>query len=120
MPRFLKEAKGAPPQVASSVDVAAIVRQVIDDIRKNGDAAVRQYSEKFDKWSPSSFRLSSEQIEECLKHVPQQVITDIKEVQHNVRTFAQAQKDSLKDFEIEIQPGVHLGQKNNPLNTVGA
>ncbi|KAF8853915.1 histidinol dehydrogenase [Acephala macrosclerotiorum] len=102
------------------VDVPKIVRGVIDDIRTQGDAAVRSYSEKFDKWSPSSFKLSKSEIETIISKVPKQTIEDIKTVQHNVRTFALAQRESLKDFEVEIRPGVHLGQKNIPIANVGA
>lgn len=99
--------------------VSEVVKDVIDTIRLRGDEAVREYSEKFDKWSPKSFKLSEEEIESIIATVPEQIIKDIKEVQHNVRTFAQAQRDSLKDFELEIQPGVFLGQKNNPIESVG-
>lgn len=89
---------------APQVDVAAIVKEVIDDVRENGDTAVRKYSEKFDKWSPKSFKLSQEEIDAAIAACPQQVIDDIKEAQENVRAFAQAQRESLKDFEYEIQP----------------
>ncbi|KAK5082578.1 hypothetical protein LTR70_008306 [Exophiala xenobiotica] len=106
--------------VKTNEGVASIVKGVIDDIRINGDASVRTYSERFDKWAPESFSLSDEDIKGILKQVPEQIINDIKEVQKNVRTFAEAQKDSLKDFELEIQPGVFLGQKNNPIENVGA
>ncbi|KKK11820.1 histidinol dehydrogenase [Aspergillus rambellii] len=105
-----------PPQI----DVASIVRGVIDDIRANGDTAVRKYSEKFDQWSPASFRLSREDIDAAIAACPKQTIEDIKEAQKNVRKFAQAQKDSIMDFECEMQPGVFLGQKSLPINSVGA
>lgn len=104
--KYLKQgsAKLATTNGASTTDVPAIVKGVIDDIRSNGDAAVRKYSEKFDKWSPDSFKMSKEQIEAAIAAVPKQTIEDIKQVQSNVRKFAQAQKDSLRDFEIETQP----------------
>ncbi|BAE55256.1 histidinol dehydrogenase [Aspergillus flavus] len=102
------------------IDVSSVVKGVIDDVRQNGDAAVRKYSEKFDKWSPASFKLSQADIDAAIAACPQQTIDDIKEVQKNVRAFAQAQRESLKDFEYEIQPGVVLGQKNLPINSVGA
>jgi len=121
MARHLKT--GAPSTQYSSSNapsnVPSIVTGVIDAIRKDGDSAVRSYSEKFDKWSPKSFKLSTEEIEKIISTLPEQVIKDIKQVQHNVRTFAQAQKESLKEFELEIQPGVFLGQKNIPINSVG-
>lgn len=99
--------------------VATIVKNVIDDIRINGDSAVRSYSERFDKWGPKSFKLSQQDIENVISKVDPQIIEDIKTVQANVRRFAEAQKDSLKEFELEISPGVFLGQKNNPIKNVG-
>lgn len=120
-PRYLK--KGSASTAASTSNapsnVPDIVQSVIDSIRKEGDIAVRSFSEKFDKWSPPSFKLSSEEIESIIATLPQQVIDDIKTVQANVRGFAQAQKESLHDFELETQPGVFLGQKNIPINSVG-
>jgi histidinol dehydrogenase len=120
MPRHLKKRTDNSAKNAASIDVSTIVKQVIDTIRKDGDAAVRRYSEQFDKWSPPSFKLSREAIDAAIAAVPKQTIEDIKTVQSNVRTFAIAQRESLRDFEIEIQPGVHLGQRNNPLDAVGA
>lgn len=122
MPRHLKTvaSKTQPNGTAApTTDVPSIVKGVIDHIRSEGDAAVRLYSEKFDKWSPTSFKLSDSDIQAILAKVPEQTIKDIKEVQNNVRTFALAQRDSLKDFELEIRPGVFLGQKNVPIETVG-
>lgn len=120
MPRHLKSATKTSGNNANSTNVASIVRNVIDDIRANGDAAVRKYSEKFDSWSPPSFKLSDEQIQAAIAAVPEQTIQDIKEAQANVRRFAEAQRASLKDFEMELQPGVFLGQRSLPVNRVGA
>ncbi|OTA92357.1 hypothetical protein M434DRAFT_396452 [Hypoxylon sp. CO27-5] len=111
---------GLVANTTTNQKVSEIVKGVIDDIRANGDNAVRSYSEKFDKWSPPSFKLTEDQILECISRVPEQTIADIKEAQNNVRTFAEAQRASIKDFEIEIQPGVFLGQRNNPIATAGA
>ncbi|KAK4041500.1 histidinol dehydrogenase-domain-containing protein [Parachaetomium inaequale] len=108
------------PTGASYADVPTIVQGVIDSIRSEGDAAVRRYSEKFDSWTPTSFKLSQADIDHAISQVPPQVIADIKTVQASVRTFALAQKESLKEFELEITPGVFLGQKNNPIEAVGA
>jgi histidinol dehydrogenase len=105
---------------SNSNNVPEIVSGVIATIRSRGDQAVREYSEKFDRWSPVSFKLSEEEIKNVISTLPQQTVKDIKEAQHNVRRFAEAQRNSLKDFEIEIEPGVHLGQKNNPICSVGA
>lgn len=115
--------KATPPATtagAPTADVPSIVRSVIDDIRREGDAAVRSYSDKFDKWTPTSFKLSADDIRKIVASVPQQTLDDIRTVQANVRKFAEAQRDSLKDFEIETSPGVFLGQRNNPVATVGA
>lgn len=120
MPRYLKTKSAAASSNSSQESVSGIVKEVIETIRSKGDTAVRQYSEKFDKWSPPSFKLSKSDIENVIRAVPEQTIKDIKEVQANVRAFAQAQRNSIKDFEIETQPGVHLGQKNVPISSVGA
>lgn len=117
--RHIKTA-GLAVNATTNQKVSDIVKGVIEDIRTNGDKAVRSYSEKFDKWSPPSFKLTESQIQECISNVPEQTIADIKEAQKNVRIFAEAQRASIKDFEIEIQPGVFLGQRNNPISTAGA
>lgn len=121
-PRHLKTPAPASASLnggPASVDVPTIVNNVIEDVRRNGDVAVRQYSEKFDKWSPPSFKLSPEEIDRIISTVDPQTLKDIKQVQSNVRAFAEAQKNSLKDFEVEIRPGVVLGQKNVPIQNVG-
>ncbi|KAK1957407.1 histidinol dehydrogenase 2 [Colletotrichum sublineola] len=105
---------------APSVDVSKVVLGVIDDISANGDTIVCFYSQKFDKWEPKSFKLSSEQIQDIIAKVDRQTIKDINTVQQNVRRFAQAQRDSIRDFEIKSEPGIFLGQKNIPIETVGA
>ncbi len=100
--------------------VAAVVADVIADIRERGDAAVRDYSQKFDRWSPDEFRLDAAAIERIVATVPDQVIADIATVQGNVRTFAQHQRDSMTDLEIETSPGVFLGQRHIPVAAAGA
>ncbi|PWN88844.1 histidinol dehydrogenase [Acaromyces ingoldii] len=104
---------------SSSPQVVAVVSSVIQDIRTNQDAAVRKYSEKFDKWSPASFKLSEAEINAAIAACPAQTIRDIEQVQRNVAKFAKCQRASLTDFEIETEPGVLLGQKNVPINSVG-
>ena len=115
--------KHAVPKEQVTADLGAVhatVTQVIADIRERGDAAVREYSERFDKWSPEAFRLSAEGIERIVSTVPQQVIDDIRTVQQNVRFFAERQLDSMGEFEVETMPGVTLGQKHLPVSAVGA
>jgi sulfopropanediol 3-dehydrogenase len=114
------KAPAARPEQPPGTAVADTVAQVIAEVRKRGDDAVRAYSEKFDNWSPESFRLSQDDIERVVAGVPEQVIADIKTVQANVRDFAQRQRGSLTDFEVETQPGVLLGQRNLPVGAVGA
>lgn len=121
MPTFLKSLPKANGTTSTlKIDVPGIVAGVISDIRTQGDEAVRKYSEKFDKWTPSSFKLSDAEIQEIISRVPKQTIEDIKTVQANVRKFALAQKETLTEFEMEIRPGVHLGHKNVPISAVGA
>jgi sulfopropanediol 3-dehydrogenase len=120
MSLVLKQAAPAEDAVASSDAVRETVATVIADVRARGDEAVRWYSEKFDNWSPEQFKLDREQIERIISAVPEQVITDIRAVQANVRTFAQHQRDSLHDLEVETAPGVFLGQRNLPVQAAGA
>ncbi|OWA12882.1 histidinol dehydrogenase [Streptomyces sp. CS227] len=120
MPRFLKSPVPAAQVTAARADVADRVRAILDDIRERGDEAVRQYSEKFDNWSPDSFRLSAGEIERIVAGVPETVLDDIRFVQQQVRTFAQAQRDSLLDVEIETLPGVRLGHRHVPVSAAGA
>jgi sulfopropanediol 3-dehydrogenase len=112
-----------PSGVAAPGDddgVRDTVRGIIADVRERGDVAVREYSERFDRWSPASFRLSDERIAEIVATVPEQVIDDIRFVQSQVRRFAEAQRASLGEFEIETLPGVRLGQRNIPIQAAGA
>ncbi len=105
---------------SSSGSVGAVVTSVIADVRDRGDTAVREYSQKFDDWSPESFRLSGVEIQNIVDAVPQQVLDDIGTVQANVRRFAEAQRKSLSDIEIETLPGVRLGQRHLPIGAAGA
>ncbi len=104
---------------AADANVRATVEQVINDVRTSGDQAVRELSEKFDKWSPASFRLSPSQIEDIMASLPEQVISDLTFAQAQVRRFAQKQREALRDIEVETLPGVFLGHKNIPVNSVG-
>jgi sulfopropanediol 3-dehydrogenase len=120
MPLYLKSAPTKSFTDSAQTDVAERVESIIDDIRGNGDAAVRRYSEQFDRWSPEAFRLDDARVREIIATLDQQVIDDIVFVQEQVRTFAQAQRDSLIDIEVETLPGVFLGQKHVPVQAAGA
>ena len=119
MARWLKD--GIDPDIKQKADaqVRATVEGILDDIDQRGDAAVRELSDKFDNWSPESFRLSREEIDACYEELSDQAISDIKFAQEQVRNFAQIQRDALKDVEVETLPGVILGHKNVPVNSVG-
>jgi sulfopropanediol 3-dehydrogenase len=120
VPEHVKRATAPLSTVAGDPDVVKVVSDVIADVRERGDGAVRQYSEKFDQWSPPDFRLSPEEIERIVASADTRVLDDIRTVQRNVRDFARHQRDSLTDFEVEAQPGVFLGQRSIPVGSVGA
>ena len=104
---------------AGDAQVRATVEQVIAQVTDGGDAAVRELSQKFDHWSPESFRLSAAQIEQVLSQVPAQTIADLKFAQAQVRRFAEEQRKALSDVEVETLPGVRLGHKHIPVNSIG-
>lgn len=118
MIRYLKE-KVASKQVNQG-ETYEVVAKIIEDIRKNGDAAVRHYSKKFDNWSPTSFRINEKQLLEFEKRIPAIEKQTIAFAQDSVRRFAQKQLESLSDFETELFPGVILGQKTVPISAAGA
>lgn len=119
MIQYLKQGKSAEAKAEIGAQVRTTVENIIADIETRGDAAVREYSEKFDKWNPASLRLSREEIDACIADVPPSVLEDIKFAQAQIRRFAQIQKSSMHDVEIETLPGVVLGHKNIPVNSVG-
>ena len=95
------------------------VESILDDIRVRGDLAVRELSQRFDSWSPESFRLGADQISEVMDSLPAEVIEDIQFAQAQIRNFAEHQKAALRDVEVETLPGVILGHKNLPVNSAG-
>ena len=112
---------GIDADVAADMDakVKSTVETTLKDIENRGDAAVRELSEKFDNWSPESFRLSDEEIQAAMSRLPESTIEDIKFAQAQIRKFAEIQKAALRDVEEETYPGVFLGHKNIPVNSVG-
>ncbi len=119
MAKILKPGISAEAAHAADVKVQNIVAGILEDIRLRGDEAVRELSIKFDKWDPPSFKLADEQIQEVIASVDPQTIEDLKFAQTQIRNFAQHQKNALKDIEVETLPGVVLGHKNIPVNSVG-
>jgi len=119
MIRVLK--KGISADAAEEIDteVRTTVEGILADIRTRGDSAVRDLSERFDNYSPANFRLTDEEVEACVSRLPEQTIEDIRFAQDQVRKFAQIQLGSMHDVEEETLPGVVLGHKNIPVNSVG-
>ncbi|SEV90282.1 sulfopropanediol 3-dehydrogenase [Cognatiyoonia koreensis] len=117
--RHLKTARSAEARAEDDAKVRAIVEEGLKDIETRGDAAVRDMSEKFDKYTPPSYRLTDSEIEALMAKVSDQDMADLKFAQEQVRNFAQAQRDSMLDIEVETMPGVILGHKNIPVQSVG-
>jgi len=120
MPVQLKAPAVAVERHRTDPAVAATVAAVIAGVQERGDEAVREYSERFDHWSPPSFRLSADDVERIVAGVDAQVLDDIRTVQRNVGYFARRQLESLHDFEVETMPGVYLGQRSIPVSAAGA
>jgi len=119
MIRYLKKGASEAEKLEADRKVRQTVEAILDDIAARGDAAVRELSAKFDKWEPASFRLSRDEIGSLIDSLPTQVIDDIKFAQTQIRNFAKAQKDALRDVEVETLPGVRLGHRNIPVASVG-
>jgi len=119
MPRYLKRGMDANAIEAADAKVRQTVESILDDVKKRGNAAILELSEKFDKWSPASFKLTPQEIERAIAQVPKRDLDDIKFAQTQVRNFAQAQRDSMRDVEVETLPGVLLGHRHIPVNSIG-
>ena len=116
---YLKRGKSDEERSDEDAKTRAVVEATLKDIEARGDTAVRELSEKFDNYSPASFKLSQSEIDALMAKVSPREMEDLKYAQENVRRFAQAQRDSMTDIEIEMQPGVILGHKNIPVQSVG-
>ena len=120
MIRQLKSrAKAASARASADAEVRQTVESMIEAIRTRGDAAVRDFSRKLDQWEPASFRLSPAAIEQAISQLSPREIQDIQFAQRQIRGFAEAQKASMLPVEVETLPGVRLGHKHIPINTVG-
>ena len=116
---YLKKGKNAADRAVDDAKVTKIVEDTLQAIAAKGDEALREFSIKFDNYNPTSFKLSSAEIENLIKQVSKRDLEDIKFAQSQIRKFAQAQRDSMLDIEIETMPGVILGHKNIPVQSVG-
>ncbi len=119
MAEYLKRGKPADERADDDAKVRATVEGILKDIETRGDAAVRDLSTKFDGYTPEAFRLSDSEIEAAMQKVTTREMDDIRFAQDQIRAFAQVQRDSMKDVEVETMPGVILGHRNIPVNSVG-
>jgi sulfopropanediol 3-dehydrogenase len=119
MVRFLKRGMDASAIKAADAQVRRTVEGILAEVEDKKDAAIRELSKKFDNWEPKDFRLSPAETEKAIAQVGKRDLEDIKFAQAQVRNFAQRQKDSMKDLEVETLPGVILGHRHIPVNAIG-
>jgi len=115
---YFKEPQGAPQ--AATAEIRETVSAIIADVERRGTDAVRTYSERFDDWSPPSFRVSNEEIDSVAERVDPEVRAHARFTLDQVRNFALQQRQSMQEFEVETMPGVVLGQRHIPVGSVGA
>ena len=119
MARYLKTGRAAEDVAEDDAKVRQTVEDILADVAGRGDVAVRELSQRFDDWAPEIFRLTEQQIETAMGKVAKRDLEDIKFAQAQVRNFAQHQRDSMQDIEVETLPGVVLGHKHIPVSSVG-
>jgi sulfopropanediol 3-dehydrogenase len=116
---YIKKGKTSADKALEDSQVSEVVKNTLEVIEESGDKAVREFSEKFDNYSPKSYKLSSKEIDNLIDQISDSDMKDIKFAQEQIRKFAQAQRDSMQDIEVETMPGVILGHKNIPVQSVG-
>ena len=119
MIRYLKKGKPEIQKIEEEKEVKNKVENILNELKKGGDKAVLKFSKKFDNYRPQSFRLSKDDINNAINTVSKRDLEDIKFAQKQIRNFAQKQKESINDIEVETLPGVILGHKNIPVKSVG-
>lgn len=119
MARYLKRGIDATAIEAADARVRETVETILGDVKTRGDAAIRDLSKKFDNWQPASFRLTPKEIESAIAQVSERDLEDIKFAQAQVRNFAQKQRETMQDLEVETLPGVILGHRHIPVNSIG-
>ncbi|MGA8651194.1 MAG: histidinol dehydrogenase [Xanthobacteraceae bacterium] len=119
MARWLKRGMDTGAIKAADAKVRETVESILADIDARKDQAVKDLSKKFDEWAPTDFKLSAHEIERAIAQVPQRDLDDIKFAQAQVRNFAQKQKETMHDLEVETLPGVVLGHRHIPVNSIG-
>ena len=115
----LKSSKSESKKLEDDTKVKATVEKILKDVEANGDLAIRQLSQKFDNFNPEKFLLSESEISAAMQKVTTREMEDIKFAQNQIRNFAYEQMKSIKDIEVETLPGVILGHKNIPVQSVG-
>ena len=120
MTKWLKQAISKQDKEEAQQQVRETVEKLLADIETRGDTAVRELSKRFDNWEPEEFKLSEEQIRDCINRLDTRTLDDIRFAQDQIRNFAQLQRDSMKDVEEETLPGVILGHRHIPMNRVGS
>ena len=120
MAKWLKQAISKQDKEEAQQQVRETVEKLLADIETRGDTAVRELSKRFDNWEPEKFKLSEEQIQDCINRLDTRTLDDIRFAQDQIRNFAQLQRDSMKDVEEETLPGVILGHRHIPMNRVGS
>ena len=120
MTKWLKQAISKQDKEEAQQQVRETVEKLLADIETRGDTAVRELSKRFDSWEPEKFKLSEEQIQDCINRLDTRTLDDIRFAQDQIRNFAQLQRDSMKDVEEETLPGVILGHRHIPMNRVGS
>jgi sulfopropanediol 3-dehydrogenase len=119
MARFLKRGMDAGAIKAADQKVRKTVEDILAQVEDKKDVAIRELSKKFDNWEPKDFRLKPAEIEKAISQVSKRDLDDIKFAQAQVRNFAQKQRDTMKDLEVETLPGVILGHRHIPVNSIG-
>ncbi len=117
--RYLKRGMDEIQTYAQDREVRATVEKILEQVREGGDTAIRELSGRLDGWSPPSFRLSESDLDELVSGLPRRVLDDLEFAQAQVRHFAQIQRETLRDVEVETLPGVTLGHKHIPVGSVG-
>src|SRR3990172_8667893 len=112
MIRYVKKRQDEATMASADAKVRDTVEAIIKNIELRGDAAVREYSQKFDQWDPADFRLSADDIQQAMRQLSARELEDIRFAQEQIRNFAQKQRESMRDIEVETMPGVVLGHKH--------
>src|SRR5665213_157817 len=119
MPRFLKRGMDAGAIKAADQKVRQTVEGILAQVEDKKDQAIRELSKQFDNWEPNDFKLSPAEVEKAISQVAKRDLDDIRFAQAQVRNFAQKQRDTMKDLEVETLPGVILGHRHIPVNSIG-